>query len=85
VGLLRRLDELDRRLGLGPRGEDGEHAPRWRLVLPVAALVYIVAGIVLLLVGRAEWIIGLNLAATFAFVVGGAAVLFSRFRRRNSS
>jgi hypothetical protein len=84
VGFLRRLDEVDRRLGLHPRAAGDEHRQRWTLVFVAVALVYMVAGVTLLLVGRSEWIIGLNLAAMGAFLIGGCAVVISQFRRRRA-
>jgi hypothetical protein len=81
VSFLRRLEDLDRRLGLHPETAEDSNQRSWKLLFLGSALVYILAGVSLLFVGRSEWIIGLNVAAMGVFLAGAAVLLFSRFRR----
>ena len=82
MSFLRRLEDIDRRLGLHPETAEGTRERRWKLLFLGAALAYIVVGVTLLLVGQAAWIIGLNLVAMGVFVTGVAVALTLRFRRR---
>ena len=84
VGLLRRLDEADRRLGLYPRRADDQHVEKWRLVYVGVGLAYVVVGVILFLVGQSNWVKVLNLTMIFGFVLFGFVVLIVQFRRRRS-
>lgn len=51
MGLRRRLDDFDRRLGLYPAAQSDRHAVRWWRVCLLAALVLLVVGVGLYIFG----------------------------------